>query len=554
MNEARLKSHVERRLKAMEDERKSWESHWKDLSAHFLSHRARFLNSGDGTNEGDRRNNKQFDSCGRYAARTLASGMHSGLTSPARPWFKLAMQNKELEQRDEAKHWLHDTYSRMVAVFGRSNFYEQMNTLYGELAVFGTGCMLVEEDEDDVIRFRTLTVGEYAIDTDASGRVDTLCRRIKMKPGQIVESWPSACPQEIRDMEDKDIDKWIEVIHLVEPNKQYRDGSKAGKNRPFSSIYMLSEGKKTILEHSGYYEFPALCPRWETTGSDLYGRSPAMDALADCRMLQRMAKDGLEALEMEVKPPLNVTSGNNEGVDITPGAINYIPPHVAGQAAITPLYQVRANLPALSAEKENLRGQIREAFFNNLFMMLANIDKSMTATEVAERNAEKMLMLGPVLDRLRSETFQPLIDRVSGIMHRLGLLAMAPDFMQGEHVEIEFVSVLAQAQKQAGITAIQQIVGFVAQVAQFNPAALDKLDTDEAIDEIATMLGIPPRVIRSDDVIAELRQQREQQMQQQQMMAAMQQGAGIAKDGADAMASVGMTADSIQEGVNGQLQ
>ena len=553
MDEAELKKHVERRLKAMEDERKSWESHWKDLAAHFLPHRARFLDNGDRTNEGDKRNINLFDSCGRTAARTLASGMQSGLTSPARPWFKLAMQNKELEQKDEAKYWLHDTYTRMVAIFGKSNFYEQMHTLYGELAVFGTGCMLVEEDGEDVIRFKTLTAGEYVVDTDASGRVNTLGRRIMMTPLQIEESWPEACPQEIKDKVERDNNDWMEVIHLIEPNKAFKEGGKAGKERAFTSIYMLKAGQKTILEHSGYYEFPALCPRWETTGSDIYGRSPGMDALPDCRMLQRMAKDGLEALELEVKPPLNVTTATNESVDITPGAINYIPPHMAGQAAVTPLYQVKANLPALEQSKANQRDQIRGIFFNNLFMMLADTNKQMTATEVAERNSEKMLMLGPVLDRLRSELFQPLIVRVSGVMHRQGLLALAPDFMQGESIEIEFVSILAQAQKQAGISAIQQIVGFVGEMAQLSPSALDKLDTDEAIDEIAGMLGIPPRLIRSDDVVEALREQREQQMQQQQVMEAMQQGAGIAKDGASAMASVGMTVEGMQGGMDEQL-
>ena len=553
MEQTALKRHIERKLNNLELERKSWEPQWRDLAAHFLPHRARFLNAGDKTNEGDRRNNRLFDSTGRLAARTLASGMQSGLTSPARPWFQLALQNEEIAQRDDAKCWLHDTYTRMVAVFRASNFYEQVHTLYGELAVSGTGCMFVEEDPETVVRFKTLTVGEYSLDTDASGRVNTVYRRIRMTAAQILESWPDACPQDIRDKAEKDNQEWIEVIHAVEPNKEHKAERKDGKSRPFTSVYMLNSGGKTILEESGYYEFPALCPRWETTGGDIYGRSPAMDALPDCRMLQRMAKDGIEALEMEVRPPLNVTTGGNEPVDISPGSINHLPPAAAGQQVIAPLYQVRANLGALEAAKAATRDQIKEALFNNLFMMLANIDKSMTATEVAERNAEKMLMLGPVLDRLRSETFQPLIDRVGGVMHRQGLLAVAPDYMQGESVEIEFVSILAQAQKQAGISAIQQIAAFVAQLAQINPGTLDKLDSDEAVDEIAGMLGIPPRLIRSDDVVAELRAQREQQQQQQQMMSMMQQGAAIAKDGADAMGKAGMTG-MIQEAMNGQPQ
>ncbi|UQZ90844.1 phage tail protein [Deltaproteobacteria bacterium Smac51] len=441
----------------------------------------------------------------------------------------------------EVKAWLHMVYERMVAVFARSNFYDQVHLLYDELGTFGTGAMLVEEDDEATLRCRTLTAGEYCLDVNASGRVDTLYRRLRMTPRQIVEAWPDTSPDRVKDLDRRGNGQWLEVLHVVEPNPDYREGDEAAV-RPWRSVYLMTDSDD-VLEESGYYEFPALCPRWNTTGSDIYGESPAMDALGDCRLLQKLEEDGLIALEKEVNPPLSVAKSDGLGrvINASPGAINYVSPLAQGQNAIQPLYQVRANLGLLEQVKEQKRQNIRESFYNDLFLMVSQVNRQMTATEVAERNSEKMLLLGPVLDRLRSELFQPLIVRVFGIMTRQGMVPPPPDALQGREIKIEFISILAQAQKQAGIAAINNTVAFVGNVAQFSPTALDKLNIDEAIDEVAEMNGVPPSLIRSNEEVAELRAQREEQMQQQQMMAAMQSGADVAATGARAAKDLGLS-------------
>ena len=541
--------HYLRRLASLEAERTSWKPHWRDLAAVFLPRRSRFL--GEKTNDGAKKQANLVDSTGLLAVRTLASGMQSGLTSPARPWFRLSLQDEALAAHDEAKAWLHEVQASMTNAFARSNFYDAVHMLYHELGVFGTNCMIVEEDANSVFRCRTMTAGEYSLDTDASGRVDTLYRRIRMSPRQIVEAWPDTCPDSIKQRAERDNAEWMEVLHAVEPNTEHREGRANGASRPWRSVYLLLSDGKTVLEDSGYYEFPALCPRWDVTGSDVYGRSPAMDALGDCKMLQRMRKDGLEALAKEVNPPLLVpTTLRGVSINGTPGAVNIVSPLAQGQQGVTPLYQVRANLAALEGTVEDFRKQIRDVFFNDLFMMFSQVSRQMTATEVAERNAEKMLLLGPVLDRLRSELFQPLIGRVFGVMSRQGLLPVPPQTLQGQEIKIEFVSILAQAQKQAGIAAVQQAVAFVGQVAGMNPGALDKLDIDEAIDQVAEMLGVPPRLIRSDDVVAELRAQREEQTQQAKQMQMMQQGVNVAQGAAKAARDAGVT-DMMQQGGRG---
>ena len=559
-DDSKLARHLRRRLEALETERKNgWESHWRDLAYHFMPRRSRFLDAGERTNDGDVKNHLE-DDIGILALRTLASGMQSGLTSPARPWFSLTLQDEPLTQFQPVKEWLHECYERMVNVFARSNFYDQIHMLYRELGTFGTGVMLVEEDKDTVLRCRTLTAGEFCIDTNASGRVDTLYRRVRMTPRQVEEAWPDTCPDRIATMARNDSDQWLTLLHAIEPNPHYREGSRNGRERPWRSIFMLLEGGTEILEVGGYYEFPALCPRWDTTASDIYGSSPAMDALGDCRQLQKITEDGRLALEMEVSPPLLIAeSAGIDTVDISPRAMNFTSSLAQGQPSVVPLYQVRANLQALEMTKEKVKVQIREMFFNDLFLMITNANRQMTATEVAERNSEKMLLLGPVLDRLRSELFQPLIERCWGIESRIGVLPPPPveqvPELGGQEIKIEFISILALAQKQAGIAAINQTVAFIGQLAGLtqSPAALDKLDVDEAIDEVAEMHGVPPKLIRSNDAVAALREQREAQMQQAQMMQMAQAGADVMATGARAAKDMtsGPPADAMQQVTGG---
>lgn len=535
-------NHYVRRLKKLEDERKrGWETHWRDLARHFLPRRARFLDAGDETNNGETRNFLE-DGTGIRALRILANGMQSGLTSPARPWFSLTLQNRELAASAAAKLWLQDTYEKMTALFSQSNFYDQIHVLYSELACFGTGVVLIEADPKIVMRCRTLTVGEYALDVGEDGRVDSLYRRIRMTPRQVAQAWPETCPEHIRHLAAQDTRQWLTILHAVEPNADTRHGSLKGNERPWRSVYLVLEGgSREVLEDSGYYEFPALCPRWVVTGSDIYGASPAMDALGDCRQLQKLTEDGRLSLELEVAPPMLVQeSGITGALDLSPRAINYSNSLTQGQELVRPLVQTRANLQALAAEKQALREQIQRHFHNDLFLMIAEAGKNMTATEVAERNGEKLLMLGPVLDRLRSELFQPLIERVYGIMDRAGLVAFPPPELARQPVRVEFSSILAQAQKQAGLAAVDQLVARTGQLAQMagSPAPLDKLDLDAIVDTYADLLGTPPNLVLAADALEARRRERLRQQQQLQAMTALQRGADVAQKGTAALKNI----------------
>jgi hypothetical protein len=198
-----------------------------------------------------------------------------------------------------------------------------------------------------------------------------------MSARQILEAWPDTCPDRVRKMAEQDNPEWLTILHVVEPQKEKKPGQLDGQARPFRSVYLFLEGRPDeVLEDSGYYEFPALCPRWNVTASDVYGSSPAMDALGDCLYLQALARDGLKTLEVETKPPfIALQSAGLTKLNLDPGAVNMVNQLTIGTGntpTVLPLIQARANLPALKQKQAATKDQIQRMFFNDLFLMLAN--------------------------------------------------------------------------------------------------------------------------------------------------------------------------------------
>ncbi len=531
--------HVLRRLSVLERERRSWESHWQEIGELMLPSKGNFGGGSGGHSQSDRegskRNHRIVDSTALYALRILAAGMHGGLSSPARPWFRLSLKDKTLESLQGIGLWLQDTQERVHAVLSGSNFYPTVHAHYAELAAFGTGVFLIEEDEREVIRCRNLTVGEYYLDCDSRGRVNTLYRRFHLNALQMLDRFGDACPDRVRELADSDSDIRFEIVHGIEPREKYNFELADAKNRPFASYYVLMGQDSVLLEEDGYEEFPACCPRWDVTGGSVYGRGPGMDALPDVAMLQRMRADGLDALELEIKPPMNVSNAiRNQGGQfaLRPGFANFVDTNGASPA-ITPTYQVRANLQALDLYLQQIRKQIGEHFYKDLFLLLTQSDKRMTATEVIERNAEKLIMLGPTLERLRSELFQPLIQRVLGVMRRYGQLAPVPPALSGMEWEIEMQSSLALAQKSSDISAIKEISMYVGSLASAQPDVLDNLDADEMVIHSAKLMGVPHSILRGKDLVAELRAKRSAELEknsaEQKQMALIGSGVNMAK-------------------------
>jgi hypothetical protein len=507
----------------LKSERASWLAHWQEITSYLLPRNGRYFRQD--RDKGWRRHNAIYDNTGTRALRTLGAGLMSGATSPARQWFRLATPDPELNSYQPVKLWLDDVTKRMQRVFQKSNTYRSLHLMYEELGAFGTGASIVLPDFEQVIHHYPLTTGEYCISTDAQGRVCTLYREFEMTVLQIVKEFGlEKCSVSVQNMyRTGNLDQWVPVIHAIEPRADRDMSKRDGKNMPFGSWYFEVGGEDGVfLRESGFMQFPAVCPRWSVVGGDIYGNSPGMEALGDIKQLQHEQLRKAQAIDYQTKPPLQVSAGmKNRDVDTLPGGITFVD---GASQGIRSAFEVNLNLNYLLQDIQDVRERVRGAFYADLFLMLATQPNTrMTATEVAERHEEKLLMLGPVLERLHNELLDPLIDITFTRMVQSGMLPPAPEELQGMDLNVEFVSMLAQAQRAIGTNAVDRFVGNLGSIAQMKPDILDKFDSDQWADIYADMLGVDPSLIIADKEVAVLRQARNQATAAKEQAAAMEQ-------------------------------
>ncbi len=502
--------------------------HWTELSRHIQPRLGRFFVTD--RNRGGQRHNAIYDSTGTRANRVLSAGMMAGMTSPARPWFRLTTADPDLAESHGARLWLSDVRRIMLDVFQRSNAYRSLQGMYEELGCFGTSASLVLPDFEKVQHYYPSTVGEFAIATDHKGRVNTFYRELQMRVGNIVaEFGRENCTPTVRNLYDRgQIDAWVTIVHAIEPRADRDPTMRDSKNMPFSSCY-FEEGANPgkYLRESGFREFRVVAPRWHATGGDIYGYSPGMEALGDVKQLQHEQLRKAQAIDYQTKPPIALpTSAKGQEHDLLPGGVSYFDaatPHAGARS----MFETRLDLNYLLQDIQDVRGRINGAFYADLFLMLAQApNTNMTATEVAERHEEKLLMLGPVLERLHNELLDPLIALTFSDLMEAGAVPPPPPELDGQAVRVEFVSMLAQAQRAVGTGATDRFVANLGTVATFKPDVLDKFNSDKWVDAYSDSLGIDPELIVADKEVALIRQQRAEAQQAAEAAAMADQAAG----------------------------
>jgi hypothetical protein len=512
---------IKKRFYAMETEAQQWIPIWQDLALYTKPTRGFFYD--------DRPNfprtvntKKMLSSHASQAIRILAAGMTSGLTSPSRPWFKLRLSDKSLMQFQEVKVWLEIVEKLILEVFAKSNMYGVYYNIYEEIAAFGTASALMVEDFQSAIRGRSFTIGEYYLATDSAGRVNAFGRSYNMTVYQVVQEFGiDNVSESVRSMyKSNNVDQWVKVCHLIERNDDRVPWMFNNKNMTFRSVYFEKGSSDNVfLKISGFGDFPALCPRWDTiTTADVYGKGPSWEAIGDIKMHQQMERKKLEALDKMVNPPLLVDGSIDGEVNILPGGItrsSSTNPTMGMRAA----YEVRPDLQALQFAINEVKMDISKAFYSDLFLMISNSgDVQKTATEIATRQEEKLIMLGRVLTQLQNELLDPSISRAFNILVNTHMIPEPPKELQGLDLQVDYISILAQAQKMVGTRSIEQAMGFIGNVVAVKPDVMDNIDVDRAVLEYADMLGVPPSIIRPPEQVKMIRDERAQAIQQQQDM------------------------------------
>jgi Bacteriophage head to tail connecting protein len=528
-----------------------FDAHWRELAEVFMPRRIRF--SVSDRNRGDKRNQRIIDSTGRFAARTLSAGMHAGLTSPARPWMKLTTPDPSLAQLGPVKLWLHEVSSRMLTIFATSNLYNVLPLVYLDMGIFGTAAMSIVQDSRDLFRCYSYPIGTFALGQDARGLATTFVRDYQLTVRQIVEEfcvqangrdidWTPAS-QRIKDLWERgDYEVPIDVTWVVKPNDYGDDRRFGSKYLPWASCsFETGSSDPKFLREAGFKTFPLMAPRWDITGEDTYGTDcPGMTVLGDNNQLQIMQKRKGQLLEKAVKPPMKgPTSLRTQKVSTLPGDITYIDVR-DGMQSLSPVHEVRLEgFQHLNQDIGEVQYRIQRGFYEDLFLMLARSDDRLgadrpTAREVEERHEEKLLALGPVLERTNDELLDPIVDRVYQMMDDAGLVPPAPDVLHGVRLKVEYISILSQAQKLVGVVGQDRLLAtagsIVVQMPELSPVIRHKLDLNQIMDNYGDMLGVDPKII-VPTAQAQATLAKEQQQQQQAAEADQQQKlARAAKD------------------------
>jgi hypothetical protein len=541
----------------LDNERSTFVSHWQDLADWTLPRRMR-IDPSD-RNKGDKRNRLIINNTAKYAHRTLESGLHAGLTSPARPWMKLETRDPALMKVPAVKQYLEEVTSRMLAVFAQTNLYNVLPTIYGNIGLFGSSAMAILPDSEDLFRAYNYPIGSFCLATNSRGVVNTFAREWEATVYQVVEQFGvipgttmidwSTISKTVRNLwNDGDTEAPVRVRWMVLPNRDFNPDRVESRFKAFSSCYyevgengLGRDQQGTFLKESGFDTFPVMAPRWEVTDNDSYGTdSPGMTALGDTRQLQMEERKKGQAIAKGVDPSLvGPSSLRTQKTSLLPGDVTYQDVR-EGMIGLKPIHDVNpAWLQHLTFDLSGVEYRIKRAYFEDLFLMLQTLDpvrgvQPPTAREVEERHEEKLIALGPTLERTADELHDPAIDRVFLMMAAAKMLPEAPEELQGAALKVEYVSILQQAQKTIGVASSDRFLQTIIPLGEAFPETRYKLDPMQIVDDYADMLGARPLWVRPTE---EARAMAEQAAQQERKIAEAQQAqllAGAAKDASQA--------------------
>jgi len=423
------------------------------------------------------------------ALRTASAGLHGGATGPSRPWFNLQHPDPDVNKQQTVKAWLAEVEDRIRNVLLRSNVYKVLPKLYSSLVLFGVGAVVVTDDRDDVIRFHHRTMGTFWINNDERGIVRTYVEQQFFTVANLVKTFGIENVSESVRRKYKDSNggsqESIKVAWCIEPNDEYKPNSPLAKHKKYRSTWweVGKQDNRGLLSISGYDMFRVLVPRWDTNGDDPYGIGPGVMSVPAYKAMNLLEKQRSVAHELQIKPPM-VASPTLEGEpkSLIPGGVTYTDDKDGFRTA----FNVSLDEGGTTAELREIEDRIRRMFFEDLFLMVANIDKSnITATEIQARQQERMMVLGPVLGGLDDELLDPLIDLVYDAMERRDMIPPAPDELVGVKLKIEYISILAQAQKASDVTLTDRWLESVNRLYQLtqDQEVLDNVEIDKTIEE-----------------------------------------------------------------------
>jgi len=519
--------------------RGNWESHWEEIAQYvFPSYVGTFTDNGDNTSNGQKKTQYQYDSSAAIALPRFAAVTESMLTPRNSIWHKLLASDPELMKNREVQLY----YDHLVRVLFHyryapaANFASQNHQNYLSLGAFGTGAVFTDAlYSEPGLRYRAIHLGELFFFENHQGVIDKVMRRFQLSARQAARQFgEDRLPARVR--KDLGTPKQDEVcfkfLHVVQPRGDVDYGRADGKGMPWQSCYLsLDDREHGIVREGGYNTFPYAVSRYVQIPGEIFGRSPAMEALPAIKTLNEQKKTMLRQGHRVVDPVLLLPDdGVIDAFSLKAGSMNYGGVSKDGRPMVHAL--PTGNLAAGDKMMEYERAIIADAFLMSLFQILTETPQ-MTATEVLERVREKGVLLSPTMGRQQSEYLGPLIERELDVLSRQGLLPPMPGILReaGADYKVVYDSPLSRAQRAEEASGFLRWTEYLTRYATEtqNPAPLDWIEIDEAAPALAEIHAVPPKWIRDFKKILEIREGRAQQMQDQQAIEAAPAAAGVMK-------------------------
>ncbi len=500
---------------AMDAKKSNWNTHWSQIAqvidpSDDYFNQQRFVG-------GEKRTQHIFDSTAQSAAERAAAAVESEIMPRTQRWHGLTLQDEERAEDPKWKRWCEQVTKILFAARYSpfANFAGQASQSFFSLVKYGTQGMFIDEVVGRHLRYKSIHLSELSIAENHVGMIDKVHRSFCLTARQAVQMFgEDALPDAMKRCAEKEPERQFDFIHAVKPNE---DGDKAAKGMDFCSYYVACEGKKIVLP-GGYRTIPYVVSRLRTSAKEVYGRSPAMTALPDIRMLNEMEKTTIRAGHRAVDPPLLLSEdGALQAFSTRPNALNYGGVDSNGRPTVVPL-NTGANMPLSFEMSEQKRQAINDTFWLTLFQILVQ-NPQMTATEAMLRAQEKGQLLAPVMGGQQSEWAGQQITRELDILSHAGQLPPPPEPLNDIDVEVVYSGPWARAQRAGDGVAIMNTLNAVLPFAQIDQRVLKRFNFDDIAVELADINGMPSKLLLTDD---EMAAQDAQTASQEQAAAAVQ--------------------------------
>lgn len=454
------------------------------------------------------------------AMQTVVAGLQGYLTPQNSRWTNYRFEDPKIMEAPRVREYLQACEEHMDGVLRQNGFYQALDEGYPQLVTAGTHTVLLQDDEkDEVLRILSLHPKHVYMHTDIYGKVNTWALTFSYTLEQIEDQYPGKLTQEQR-ARMADNPHTEELVSIFIMPRHIRDVTKIDRmNKPWAQ-YVVLESTQVLLDEGGFDEPPVITGRWSRLSNEVYGRGWGLDVLSDVLRLNTLTKAELTAAQWAVDPAWAYPSDIYEEIELVPGArVPYFNP----AKQVTPI-ALGGNYPIGKDAKQELEMSINQQLMVDFFLSLMQAQgKTMTATEVLERQGEKAAILGTMINRTENETIIPLLARVWAYEAKKGRLPEPPRAVveSQAQLKVEFVGPLANISKRfhthQGVT--QALTTFIPMVELSQGRILDIVDWDEVGRHVLENdASFPQKAINDVRKVAEIRAAQAQAMAQQQQL------------------------------------